>query len=275
MKRMMLILILLMSSLTRAQQKPMLGSQLIIGHPINRGLVGRWLFNEGSGVVTDLVDTRQNGTITGASWGVGPYGNQISFDGSGDYIDANVYGLDAFGAFTYTIRAKWGYVSNKFLLHSKDAAGYRHLMVIHANNTLILWRQGHPGAFYGSSFTKLDANWHHLSVVCNPGQTVPLFYLDGILQTSLGTPGGYGSYTGSNLLRIGGRLVSGYDATADVSDVAIYNRALSPGEIVSLYTNTYLGVDTGGMPIELMAGAMGGEEPPDPTGGQIIRMNIF
>lgn len=75
-------------------QKPPIGSKLNYGHPLTRGLIGCWLFNEGSGdKVFDCSKLSNHGTINGVAaqssisgWDGGPDGPVILFDGSNDYI---------------------------------------------------------------------------------------------------------------------------------------------------------------------------------------------
>lgn len=74
--------------------KPMLGTPLNLAHPLAQGLVGCWLFNEGSGnKVYDLSGNNNHGTLSGFSdpptatsgWCAGPHGGALRFDGSDDY----------------------------------------------------------------------------------------------------------------------------------------------------------------------------------------------
>ena len=70
---------------------PPLGARINWSHPINRGLVGCWLMNEGGGqVYRNLAGNR------GATDGVGignpvpvmsPYGRAMFFDGATQYVD--------------------------------------------------------------------------------------------------------------------------------------------------------------------------------------------
>jgi hypothetical protein len=50
-------------------KKPPLGSQLNFGHPLSRGLVGCWLMNEGGGLkVNDLISKNNGSLINGIVW---------------------------------------------------------------------------------------------------------------------------------------------------------------------------------------------------------------
>jgi len=56
--------------------KPLLGRQVNWAHPLSKGLVGLWLFNEGSGdIVNDLSGNGKTGTLqSGVSWSISDYG---------------------------------------------------------------------------------------------------------------------------------------------------------------------------------------------------------
>jgi hypothetical protein len=65
--------------------KPSLGTPLNPHHPLSRGLVGAWLFNESGGLVLrDNSLHRNHGTLVGGSiW----TGGGLSFDGVNNYVD--------------------------------------------------------------------------------------------------------------------------------------------------------------------------------------------
>jgi hypothetical protein len=75
---------------TAPSQKPPLGAKLNYGHPLARGLVGSWLFNETSGnIVHDYSGNDRHATITGvaaqsAVSGWGP--ENLALDGTNDYL---------------------------------------------------------------------------------------------------------------------------------------------------------------------------------------------
>ena len=78
--------------------KPVLGSQLQLGHPLARGLAGCWLMNEGSGdKVSDLSGNDNTGTFqAGAAkpiWIPGNTGPAVRGDG-GDQIKATIKGIN-------------------------------------------------------------------------------------------------------------------------------------------------------------------------------------
>ena len=73
-------------------KKPPLGSQIDWSHPLSTGIVGYWLFNEGSGnKINDISNNRNIGTLTNfdltTAWKSSPLGKSLDFDGSNDYIN--------------------------------------------------------------------------------------------------------------------------------------------------------------------------------------------
>ena len=257
-----------MSSLTRAQQKPPLGLQLIQGHPINRGLVGRWLFNERTGkYVYDLSNNNHTGTFSG----------NIGFNPDG--IDINLNGRISFGniaalkppvitifAIIYLEAApvSWGHIyGSDYLEGAWFSISSARRLSFYCN-----------GSTWNPTTTQLSIGTWYQIAACYDGSTRSL-YINGVNQGSNTAVSGDLNWTGAFDIRTGENDATERDIDCIIKTMCVYKRALTPNEIQQLYVNPYLGVDTGEMPIELIAGAMGGEEPPDPTGGQIIRMNIF
>ena len=67
--------------------KPPYWAKINFLHPLARGLVGCWLFNEGTGnKVIDLSGNGNNGTLLNPSWTGGKDGHALSFNGNADLI---------------------------------------------------------------------------------------------------------------------------------------------------------------------------------------------
>ena len=68
------------------QLKPTRGICLNRSHPLSRGLVGLWLFNEGSGgQVFDLSGNGYYCDLSNVTWGARDFGNGLIFDGTSSY----------------------------------------------------------------------------------------------------------------------------------------------------------------------------------------------
>lgn len=101
MKKIILFLLLLVSSNCLAQYNPQflsqppVGYQINLAHPDAQGVVGRWLYNEGSGfTLFDLSPHGNDGTLTGPmfplqDWVAGRDGWALDFDGTNDHILVN------------------------------------------------------------------------------------------------------------------------------------------------------------------------------------------
>jgi len=264
---MMLILILLMSSLTRAQQKPMLGSQLIQGHPINRGLVGRWLFNEGGGdSVCDVSGNNNTGSlINNTSWSIDTKGSVLSFSGVSQYVsipDKESFRFDS-STQDFTV-ATWmrnsGGETNQSIVDKRDGDNDGWCVRTIAG---VVWFSLSARDVKGTININ-DGEWHHVVCVARRSSTGQV-YIDGDPDGSAVSISGTTMSTTTDIYFGAATYTISYEFTGDMSDVSIYNRALTPGEIQQLYANPYLGIDTGGMPIELITGAMGGGGAPPVT----------
>jgi hypothetical protein len=111
----------------------------------------------------------------------------------------------------------------------------------------------------GSSYANViggsvnDGQWHHVAVVRGSGSTIELF-LDGVSQgTASDTQSGGAITTDLRAMGSERRWVNDGYGTSDqrylagtIDDVHIYNRALSAGEIATLYSGNQLGSSSGG-----------------------------
>lgn len=203
--------------------------------PIARGLVGAWPMDEGAGsVVHDLSGHNVLLTANSAPVWTGGY---LDLDGTDDYLYGSLPGLSADSAYSYVLRIRWPYVHYKVLLNSKDGANKRHLLIYHYNNLLGISRQ-YGGLYFADGFTVLDTAWHTLVINCSKSATAPVLWLDGVQQSSAGSPTGFGVNGSANDIRIGARLGATLSAAdADIDVVLLYNRTLSPSEIKQIYAD--------------------------------------
>jgi len=203
-------------------------------YPSDDGLLGYWPFSEGTGSITyDKSPYGKDGTITGATWTSGKYGNALSFDGNGD--DVNVGTFSTGGSFTYELWVKY----------NGQSATSQWPVLLAPSNTHVypgIRGGGNYGAdvpylewgLYptcdGSSYTSLkapsetDGNWHHLAYTYD-GSTVKV-YFDGEYYDQKSQSG---MCSGTPTFRIADE----YNGVID--EVKIYNRALSEDEIRTHY----------------------------------------
>jgi len=228
------------------QLKPTRGIRLNKSHPLARGLVGCWLFNEGSGnKVSDLSGNGNNGTLQGTapSWSSGKFGPAVLLPGTDEYI--NVGTSDFFNIttpFTLSICVSRANVDAYHGLIQRQGGapnyrGYGLGIVIKdvANaNTVRFWT---GDEWLYSTTTITDSNWHHIVAVWDGTKTY--IYIDGVLDisatpasTDLNNPGdtlSFGAFQAGTSNWLPGRL--------DLP--VIWNRALSDSEIALLYREPF------------------------------------
>lgn len=213
-------------------QKPFRGTQINKTHPLAKGLVGAWIFNELTGEkVFDLSGNGNNGTITGASW----VSDGLSFDGVDDYVGCGQKPEYNPANFTviYSMRQKaepglyrgimgnnnddgamttgWGfYLLSGVVYFHLDAYNYR----------------------TGSPLSVSDRDWHTVAGIYDGSEIVMR------LDDGVGTPYSISSYTSGGTALTFGR--SRYFSNIGLQYVYIYNRALSTSEITWLNREPYV-----------------------------------
>ena len=242
------------------QLKPTRGICLNRSHPLSRGFVGLWLFNEGSGKkVYDLSGNGHNG-IFGAgaaspSWTPGKFGSAINFDG-GDHILIDNPTSFEFGTSDYTIIAgikRNGTGNNdKVFCKGADASWEAKAKQFYIYNDKLRWEEHSVGNVESAS--TIDANPHQISVTFVDSSNLLSLYIDGLLDNS-GTLV-LTADDASHVVKIGARDTAHY--TGRVDYFYIYNRALSASEVALLYREPFC--------------MFGRVNRPELIGGQIVNL---
>lgn len=224
--------------------KPPMGWPLDLSEPINDGLVGYWLFNEGSGnKVFDLSENGHTGTFQGTapSWTSGKFGSAVLLPGTDESIDIGTSSvLDVAGPFTLSVWIKYtsstpnmGIVANFFpytkgyMIASSSTAG---------RIVFSCYGSGFNDLFYTPTLN--DGIWHHIvGVDTGVGHII---YIDGVYGNSDSNVFAKGIPTGETF-EIGDRRDSGVPFNGQIDNVAIWNRALSASEIALLYQFPFYG----------------------------------
>jgi hypothetical protein len=213
-------------------------------HPLAQGLVGAWPFEDGGGtVLRDVSGHGNDGTLVNAPTFVGSrFGGALDFDGLTNYVRSTP---DLSSLADMTVSA-WVQVpsgtpgtygdivstqntaaSNGILAHVSGAHAQWKFFAYYSGGTISLvspktWQDGTP----------------HLFVGVLRGTTAEL-YLDGALAAS-GSSSGAVSFS-SAVVHIGARasLHSAAFFSDQISDVRLWNRALSASEVADLYSDPW------------------------------------
>jgi hypothetical protein len=241
--------------------KPPVGYGLNYADPINRGLVGKWLMNEGAS--TPLRNIAGSNTATNISGTktttIGNFGNAIQST-TGGYQLPNINDFNPTNEITL---CAWYYRV------SAISANFASIFDNNVNAAWALW-DGRGGStfaftvFAGGARTDVNSavatgQWMFMCGTYKSGSQ--LLYQNGKVIASAATTGTLGTNT---LLQFGshleGTLVG--DCIDYKMDVAgFYNRALTPGEVQRLYAEPFAGIQTRRAYIPLAQAAAGTFQP--------------
>lgn len=223
--------------------KPPLGTQLDWSDPINRGLVGCWLMNEGAGtIVNDLSGNGHVGAFSGnTAWTAGKYGAAISTaDQSADRIvvPGNAVGLDGFSACTILFWARNNATTCTVAQYLMDKSGAGPcpygIYFDAAEQFVVKFVNAAAGVGHAIRYASVNTDWHLFGAWWD-GVNVNTIY-DGVFGKSAALAGPmYASAHNVELCGSGG--TSAYNG--QVSHVMMYNRALTPSEIARLYREPF------------------------------------
>ncbi|UCF07429.1 MAG: LamG domain-containing protein [Thermoplasmata archaeon] len=198
------------------------------------GPVSYWRFDEGAGDVAVDSTGANEGTIYGAAWTTGRAGGALYFDGIDDYVYIpTVNGMDV-GTGDITLEAwiKSSSGSLEQMVFNRQGAQY---YTIRMGDEVTAGRigggVGGPIQFSGGVYN--DDHWHH--VVCARRSGTMEVYVDTFLVAS-GPNGGdvNGNYPYATIASAAGTV--GF-FKGSIDEVAIWDRALEPSEIVEHHEN--------------------------------------
>ena len=205
---------------------------------------------EGGGAsLHDLSVYQNHGVISGPTWAMGRSGPALSLDGTDDNIVvSNRPSLNITAAISIVawIKRATNNPTSPDMILSKDngtgsnddATAWDFELFIRGDaapvNVPRFYSDGNGSVT--SSVAIGDTNWHHVAVTI--AATALTFYIDGL-------PAGTGTVSNAfnaNAfdITLGHDHFVGNEFDGSLDDIRLYNRALTPGEIVSLYTDPYL-----------------------------------
>jgi hypothetical protein len=164
--------------------KPARATLLNKSHPLTRGLVGCWLFNESTGGrVFDLSGYRNDGTLQAdAHFASGRSGSALSFDGNGDYVNCGTSNiLNLYDEFTFVF---WIYLKSsttRNCLYSRVAT----LWIRNVIGTTRLGIEQAQSPWNHVSLNAADAlslnTWYHV-VITHDSNDLTKIYVNSILK---------------------------------------------------------------------------------------------
>jgi len=217
--------------------------------PNTAGLVGHWMFDEGSGTVAvDSSAKGNDGTLNGGpQWVAGQIGGALNFNSTDDYVDiSSSSSLESMTDITISawIKAETLQPAQECTIVRRDAyqlPGVRtiYLMDLFTDGHLRLffWGKDSADMTIGTSTTDLrDGNWHHVAVVRDNGNTKAYGYVDGIAAIDVTdiADGSFESADTSVYIGQYDRDNSNSQFKGTIDEVRIYDRALSQAEIAWL-----------------------------------------
>ena len=221
-------------------QKPPLGVPLNLEHPLANGLVGYWPMNEGAGnVVQDLSGNNTTGTLVkSTTWSPGKFGPCLSFNGSTDFVNLlEPPVLDvSFGQLTLAAWFKVNTMQADMCIMGKYINAW--FLGLKSDTEIRFWHQGTSGNNYTDvTVPSLGITWHLVVATYNGVNTC--IYIDGVDRGGAARTGSIA--VNNHKVGIGANWGESafYAFNGSIDDVMIYNRALTPAEILNLYRSPF------------------------------------
>ena len=224
--------------------KPPLGSIIDHEHPLSRGLVMALLMNEGSGNRTyDLTHNGNDGVLTnGPLWKPGRNGAAISFDGASQYAqisdsqmwdDIATHG-SVYVVFNPAVVPTSGFAYPHLVARRTTSASVWNFFIQSYSGGNLRFASAARDVVLEGSVPKVGVWQDGLTTW---GGNKATMYQNGSAMSTDTTAATVG--TGDLGIGIGDRIGGGRSFIGQISDVRIWNRALSAQEVQDLYTNPY------------------------------------
>jgi len=198
----------------------------------NNGLVGWWMFDEGTGSIAhDFSGNGIDGTFTNSPvWSAGKRGKSLYFNGSNTSVttpDNNVLDITTNITLSVWYKEDVGAGSNRWLI-DKGNVNSSYAMFLEGGLKMRLEK---PGMQDCTVTEPSEGVWHH-AVSTYDGSNMRV-YVDGVLANTCVATGAIS--TTAVGVRIGSFESNGYAFKGFIDDARIYNRVLSETEIAALY----------------------------------------
>jgi hypothetical protein len=197
-----------------------------------------WKFDDGTGTTAaDSSGNGHNGTVNGATWTTGRFGDALQFNGSSSTVTASAV-LSGSTDFTLGAWVKTSASSTGVIVQQRGGGTGQFQLVVNSDGTVTFWvgRNGTSNFQFDitSSNSINDGNWHYVAAV-RQGASGYL-YVDGVeVGSGAGSERSLSSIDG---VSIGGDSYSSrYYFSGLIDDVRIYASPISSNGIVSLSSN--------------------------------------
>ena len=226
------------------QQKPPVGYKQDWSHPLSKGLVGHWLFNEGAGGKAFDIAKNNHGTLVNTPTKVaGKFGQALSFNGTSQYIDLGAPTLSATMTVSAWIRPSSFTTPGSIVTKGYDGTNTQWSLDTVASSGLIAFCTFSVYVSHGAtSAVAVPLNKWSFVVGTYDGVTWKV-YVNGLLS---GSSVDIAPVVTTNKLEIGAVDSFGTPIqffSGGIDDVRIYNRALSVGEIQTLYSTPFADIE--------------------------------
>ncbi len=225
--------------------KPFRGTILNRTHPFARGLVGAWLFNEGSGnKVFDLSGGNNTGTLTNMTpstdWIGGKDGFGLDFDGSNDHITIphkDILEPDIITVVTSFISDRA--IQYEEIVRKGNNSGTESYDFIRGfpSSGDLRWSIYSGGSWRDGPFIAINLGQRYTVVGTYDGSTIRM-YLDGY---EVGTPVSYSGAVGKggDVLNFGNRSSGDRHFLGKIFYTYIYNRVFTAAEVFQFSKDPY------------------------------------
>lgn len=212
------------------QTRQVAEAALINPHP---GLMGWWRFDEGIGSVAgDSSGNGNNGTIYGATWVSGRYGQALNFDGLTNYVQMGYSGsLAITNAITILAWINPTTLVGTQTIYAKGFSdGSKLGIVFEVVDNFIWFLLSHEATWtYVTSAGVLSSGWNRVAAVWD-GSTMRI-YINGVADINTASFTQAIESSANDLHRVGRTPWGSGAFNGAIDEVSIYNRALSAAEI--------------------------------------------
>lgn len=210
---------------------------------LTKGIVGSLTFSENGGSSTfDSSGNLNTGILTGGpTWTKDLLGSSLSFDGSSTYVDMGTGSSLNPLAMSFVALVKFNALANAYtaVVSKNSGLAPNFQLFVKSNGKLACYLGAAGGVSYDGTgvFTLVTGKWYQLTMAYDK-ETGLKGYVNGVLDGTAAANGNLASNSGATQIGkdsvTAGRILNGL-----VSQVLIYNRAISRYELKQLYTDPF------------------------------------